>query len=69
MHAFLTSAIDGGEWSVSRPGRFILGETIPGSYWIRGWVGCRVRSGRGCEKKKSPIVELLRGIEPRSSSL
>jgi len=22
LHAFLTSALDGGEWSASRPGRF-----------------------------------------------
>jgi hypothetical protein len=36
---FLTSALDGGEWSASRPGRFNLGERAPGNHWIGGWVG------------------------------
>jgi hypothetical protein len=30
---------DGGEWSSSRPGRFIPGKTAPGTYWIGGWMG------------------------------
>jgi hypothetical protein len=33
---FLTSALDGGEWWASRPGRF-----TPGAHWIGGWVGTR----------------------------
>jgi hypothetical protein len=37
----LTSALDGGEWSVSRPGRFIPSERAPGTHWIGGWVGPR----------------------------
>jgi hypothetical protein len=32
---FLTSAVDKGEWLVSRSGR---GETIPGTHWIGGWM-------------------------------
>jgi hypothetical protein len=35
---FLTSELDGGEWSDSRPGRFTPGEIAPGTHWIRGWV-------------------------------
>jgi hypothetical protein len=35
----LTSAVDGGEWSASRPGRFTLRERAPGTHWIGGWVG------------------------------
>jgi hypothetical protein len=35
---FLTSALVGGEWSVSRPGRFTPGERTPGTHWIGGWV-------------------------------
>jgi hypothetical protein len=27
--AFLTSALSGGEWSLSRPGRFTAGERVP----------------------------------------
>jgi hypothetical protein len=32
-HAFLTSALVGGEWLASRLGRF-----IPGTHWVVGWV-------------------------------
>jgi hypothetical protein len=35
----LISALDGGEWSASRPGHFTPGERALGSHWIRGWVG------------------------------
>jgi hypothetical protein len=38
IHIFLTSALVGGEWSASRPGRFNPGGTAPGTHWIRGWV-------------------------------
>jgi hypothetical protein len=37
-HVFLTSALVGGEWSASRPGRFTPGEIAPGTHWIGGWV-------------------------------
>jgi hypothetical protein len=32
----LTSAIDGGEWSASRPGRSTPKEISPGTHWIGG---------------------------------
>jgi hypothetical protein len=35
---FLTSALVGGKWSDSRPGRFNPGERAPGTHWIGGWV-------------------------------
>jgi hypothetical protein len=38
---FLTSTLDGGEWSASRLGRFTPGEEAPGTHWIGGWVGPR----------------------------
>jgi hypothetical protein len=41
LHVFLTSALDGCEWSVSRPGRFTPRERAPGTHWIGGWVGPR----------------------------
>jgi hypothetical protein len=34
----LTSALDGGEWSASRPGRFTPREGAPVTRWIGGWV-------------------------------
>jgi hypothetical protein len=40
MH-YLTSALDGGEWSASRPGRFTPRERDPGTHWIGGWGGPR----------------------------
>jgi hypothetical protein len=36
-----TSALDGGKWSASRPGRFTPKEKAPGTHWIGGWVGPR----------------------------
>jgi hypothetical protein len=38
---FLTSALDGGERSASRPCRFIPEGRAPGTHWIGGWVGPR----------------------------
>jgi hypothetical protein len=35
----LTSALDGGEWLASRPGRFTPRERAPSTYWIGDWVG------------------------------
>jgi hypothetical protein len=38
---FKTSALDGGEWSVSHPGLFTPRERDPDSHWIGGWMGPR----------------------------
>jgi hypothetical protein len=38
IHIFLTSALVGGEWSASRPGRYNPGKRAPGTHWIGGWV-------------------------------
>jgi hypothetical protein len=37
----LTSALDGGEWSASRPCRFTPRERAPGYHWKGGWVDPR----------------------------
>jgi hypothetical protein len=37
----LTSALDGGEWSASRPGRFTPRKRAPVTRWIGGWVSPR----------------------------
>jgi len=40
LYAFLmTSALDAGEWSASRPGRFTPRERVRGTHWIGDWVG------------------------------
>jgi hypothetical protein len=38
---FLTSALDGGEWSASRPSHFTPRERTPGTHWTGSWVGPR----------------------------
>jgi hypothetical protein len=48
---FLTSEIDGGEWSVSHPGYFTLREKAPGTHCIEGWVDPRADLG-ALEKRK-----------------
>jgi hypothetical protein len=72
IHIFLTSALGGGEWSASRPGRFTPGEIAPGTLWIGGWV-----SPRAClddvEKRKFLTLQGLElqtfGRPGRSQSL
>jgi hypothetical protein len=63
----LTSALDGGEWSASRPGRFTSKERDPGTHWIGGWVGPRavldvvvkrkIPSSRRESKPRTPNVQ------------
>jgi hypothetical protein len=33
----MTSALDGGEWSASRPDRFTPRKRASGTHWIGGW--------------------------------
>jgi hypothetical protein len=49
----LTSARVGGEWSASRPGRFIPEEEAPGTNFYRGLGGLQSRSERCGEMKES----------------
>jgi hypothetical protein len=55
-HILLTSALVGGEWSASRPGRF-----TPGNHWIGGWVGPRAGLD---DMEKRKFLTLL-GLELR----
>jgi hypothetical protein len=48
---FLRSALDGGEWSNSRPDHFTLGERAFVIHWIGGWVDLRTCVD-GMEKEK-----------------
>jgi hypothetical protein len=65
-HTFLTSALDGGEWSASRPGRFTPRERALGTHWMGGWVGPRavldmvkrkIPSPRQESNPRTPIVQ------------
>jgi hypothetical protein len=55
IHIFLTSALAGGEWSASRPGRFTPGERASGIHWIGGWVDHRAGLD---DFEKEKILEL-----------
>jgi hypothetical protein len=58
LYALLTSALDGGEWSSSRPGHFTPRERAPLHMRLDG---PQSRSGRGGEEKNS---QPLPGLEP-----
>jgi hypothetical protein len=60
LHSFLTSKLDGVEWSVSRPGRLTPGKE-PLVPLDRRLDGPHSRSGRGGEEKNS---QPLPGHEP-----
>jgi hypothetical protein len=61
MHVFLTSALVGGEWSASRPGRFTPGESAPVTHWIEGWVDPRT----GLDDVERKQIFSLPGLELR----
>jgi hypothetical protein len=51
IHIFLISALDGSEWSASRPCRFTPGERAQVIHWTGVWVGPRAGLD-GVEKRK-----------------
>jgi hypothetical protein len=53
LHAFLISALDGGELWASRPGHFTPRERALGIHWIGGRVGPRTGHD-AVEKRKIP---------------
>jgi hypothetical protein len=67
VKVFLTSALGGGEWSTSHPGRFTPRERAPGTHWIGGWVGPRAVLDTAVKRKipnprresnpRTPIVQ------------
>jgi hypothetical protein len=79
----LNSALDGDEWSASRPGRFTPKERAPGTHWIGGWVGPRAVLDAVVKRKiliprreqnpRTPIVQkdvlLCKSDEGRATSL
>jgi hypothetical protein len=50
---FLTSALDGGEWSASRFSRFASGQRVPGIHRIGGCVGPKIVLDAVAKEKKS----------------
>jgi hypothetical protein len=64
IHIFLTSALAGGEWSASRPGRFTPRERASGTHWIEGWVDPRA----GVDDLEKRKFLTLPGLELRPLS-
>jgi hypothetical protein len=62
IHIFFTSALVGGEWSASRPGRFTPEERASGTHWIGGWVD--PRAGLDDVEKRKFLT--LPGLELRT---
>jgi hypothetical protein len=56
---FFTSALDGSDWSASRPGHFTAWDFAPGTDWIRGWVSLRA----SLNPMEKMIIFPLPGIE------
>jgi hypothetical protein len=59
---FLTSELDGGEWSASRSGRFPDEERAPGTKWIGNCVGPRAgldAVGKKISLMPSPLLTEL----------
>jgi hypothetical protein len=62
----LTTALDGGEWSASRPGRFTPREEDPVTHWIGGWVGPRAVLDAVVKRK---IPSYSRESNPRTNQI
>jgi hypothetical protein len=69
---YLTSALDGGEWSALRPCRFTPTERAPGTHWIGGWVGPRAvldavvkRKTPGPRRESNPRNPIVQPVAQR----
>jgi len=51
LHDFLTSELDGGEWSASLPGHFTPRQRAPGTHWIGGLVDPRAGLHTAAKRK------------------
>jgi hypothetical protein len=72
IHTLLTSALAGGKWSASRPGRFTPWGKPTGTYWIGGQLDARADLNDVKKKKffTLPRLELRPlGRPVRSQSL
>jgi hypothetical protein len=63
---FVTSALDGDEWSASSPSSFIPWETAPDTHWLRGSVGFRARLDTVEMRKCYPCHESNPGRSARN---
>jgi hypothetical protein len=54
LHSFSTSALEGGEWTASRPCRFTRVKGTPGVHCVGGWLG--TRTGLHVLKREKSVV-------------
>jgi hypothetical protein len=66
LHAFLTSALDGGGWSTSRSGRITPTKNSLVTHWKRGWV---TQARYKCDSEEEPFRNLNSGRPSQSSNL
>jgi hypothetical protein len=64
FYSFTTSALDGGEWSVSRPSCALPSEKDASTHRTGGWVGPRASLDT---KARGRIPSPLPGMEPQST--
>jgi hypothetical protein len=63
LHSFLSSELDEGEWSASRPGRLISKEKAFGTHWIGGgvpgfvWIQWRKEKATAPRGNRTPVVQ------------
>jgi hypothetical protein len=65
----LTWALDGGEWSASRPCRLTPPKRVPDSHWIEGWVVPRAGLDVVEKRKNLHCWDSKPGRRSRSPSL
>jgi hypothetical protein len=63
VKVFLTSALDGGEWSDSHPGRFTPRKRATGTHCLGGWVGPRAGLN-AIEKNTAPAENRTPAVQP-----
>jgi hypothetical protein len=69
LHAFLTLALDGSEWSTSHPTCFTSMERAPNTHSLGRWVGPRDGLDIMAKKRKSLPCQELNPSFPTSSTV
>jgi hypothetical protein len=68
LRVFLASALDGGGWSSSRPGRFAPGRGVLVTHLTGDWVGSRAGLDEVAKKKSPPLLRTP-VVQPVAQSL
>jgi len=67
LHAFLILTLDGGKWSISRPGRFNPEKGVPGTHSTRGYKGSKVGLNIQAKRKNyAPTGNRNPAVQPKA---